>query len=104
MTPDRAMHINAEILNEDHRSELVLQQLSHHLLKFHEILDACQQKQRLLRLQSFELQLHTYCWDEILPTHFNAVAKEGVLWVKWSEFKSGVKSDFYHDFFTDYGT
>ncbi|KAF2451748.1 hypothetical protein P171DRAFT_426216 [Karstenula rhodostoma CBS 690.94] len=102
MTPDRTMHIKAEILNEHDDSRFALKRLSDHLLKFHEILDACQQNRKLPRLQSFELQLHTYCWDEILPTHVKAIANDGVLWVNWSDFKSGFVSDFYHDFFTDY--
>jgi hypothetical protein len=102
MTPDRTMHIGAELLNENDHSAFALKRLSHHLLKFHEILDACQHQQKLPRLKSFAMQLHTYCWDEVLLAPVEAIADDGVLWVNWSDFKSGFVSGYYHDFFTDY--
>ncbi|KAJ4286474.1 hypothetical protein N0V90_013174 [Kalmusia sp. IMI 367209] len=97
MKPDRTVHVKEKLFNEDDDSEFGLEELSYQLLKFHEILDACKQKQKLLHLRSFELQLHTYCWDEILLTRVRATVKDGALWVNWSDFQSG----FNHDFFTD---
>jgi len=69
-----------------------LNHVSQHLLKFREIIDASPQK--LPRLQSIELELHTYCWDDVLSTRIKATNKNGVLWVNWGD----VQLEFYHRF------
>ncbi|KAF2691410.1 hypothetical protein K458DRAFT_381268 [Lentithecium fluviatile CBS 122367] len=88
MTPERALHVKEELLYED---EYEMRQLSWHRLKFYEILDASTKK--LPRLQSIELELHTYCWDEVLLTRIKATNKDGVLWVNWSDVHFGFNHD-----------
>jgi hypothetical protein len=66
--------------------------VAQHLLKFREIVDASTQK--LPRLQSIELELHTYLWDDVLLTRIKATNKNGVLSVDWSD----VQHEFLHRF------
>jgi hypothetical protein len=80
MTTERALHVKEEFCYEN---EYGMRQLSWHLLKFHEILDASTKK--LPRLQSIELELHTYCWDEVLLTRIKVTNRDGVLWINWSD-------------------
>ena len=89
MTPERALHVQKELF---YKNEYNMRRLSWHLLKFHEILDASTNK--LPRLQSIELEQHTYCWDEVLLTHIKATNKDGVLWVDWGD----VQLEFHHRF------
>ena len=69
-----------------------LNRVAQHLLKFREVFNASPQK--LPRLQSLELELHTYSWDDVLLTHVKATNKNNVLWVDWSDVQLG----FYHRF------
>jgi hypothetical protein len=89
MTPERAMYVKEEFF---YKNEYDKRRLSWHLLKFHEILDAATKK--LPSLQSIELELHTYCWDEVLLTPIKATNKDGVLWVNWSDVNIGFDHDF----------
>ena len=69
-----------------------LNHVAQHLLKFREIIDASTQK--LPRLQSIELDLHTCSWGYMLLTRIKAINKNGVLWVDWCDVQLG----FYHRF------
>ncbi|KAF2451203.1 hypothetical protein P171DRAFT_886 [Karstenula rhodostoma CBS 690.94] len=86
MTPDRTVHVREEL---GHTNEANLMQLVYHLLKFHEILDAA--KERLPRLRSLEIKMHTYARDRSIrddvyfPTSIKATVKEGGLWVHWDD-------------------
>lgn len=55
--------------------------VAHHLLKFFEILDACNQKKKLLQLREIELKIYTYSRRGVFTTSFEAVIKDGSLWV-----------------------
>lgn len=66
-----------------------LWEISHHLLKFHEIIDVCRQEQKLLRLKEIELKLHTYCWGEDFVTRIKADIKAGGLWVRFDDVQIG---------------
>lgn len=90
------MNVSEELFDED-GAETELEELSHHLLKFYEILEACKQKRKCPHLRSIELELHTYNWDIVVITHVRALIKEGALEVVWSDFQGG----FAHDFFLD---
>lgn len=90
MTPERTTYRTDEFMDPTKGYEL--DHVAQHLLKFHEILDASTHK--LPRLQSIELDLRTYCWDDVLWTRIKALNKNGVLWVDWID----VQIEFYHPF------
>jgi hypothetical protein len=90
MPNNRAMHAKRGFARADRHD---LQNLSWHLLKFHEILDACTMK--LPRLQTFELQQHTYREDELLLARIKATNKDGILWVIRSDVHFETTHSFY---------
>jgi hypothetical protein len=69
-----------------------LNYVGQHLLKFREIVDDCTQK--LPRLQSIELELHTYCWGDMKFARIKATNKNGVLSVNWGD----VDLQYHHKF------
>ena len=89
MTPERALHVEEDFYHENWHG---MRQLFWHLLKFHEILDASTKK--LPWLQSIELELHTYSWDDVLLTRIKATNKDGVLWVNWRDVHIGIEHNF----------
>ena len=70
-----------------YENEFDIQQVFQHLLKFVEILDASLEKLPLL--QRIELELRTYCWDDVLLTRVKASRMNRALLVKWSDVKIG---------------
>ncbi|KAF2714311.1 hypothetical protein K504DRAFT_486258 [Pleomassaria siparia CBS 279.74] len=89
MTPDRKLHVSEKLWVGN---EYDMEDMARYLLKLFEILDVA--KERLPGLQSIDMKLHTYCWDDILSTRIRAVHKDGVLWVDWSDVAIG----FHHRF------
>lgn len=87
MTPERTAYRTDHDLDD-----FKVAHVTQHMLKIYEIFDASEKQ--LPRLQSIELNLHTYCWDDVLPTTFKATNRSGVLWVDWE----GVQCEFYHRF------
>lgn len=69
-----------------------LDYVTQHLLKISEIVDAS--AQRLPRLRCVELEMHTSCWHDIIPTRIKATIEKGVIWVDWDD----VKVDLCHRF------
>ncbi|KAF2712259.1 hypothetical protein K504DRAFT_464342 [Pleomassaria siparia CBS 279.74] len=90
MTPEWTAYRTNEFLDQTTNYEL--RQVAQYLLKFREIFDASTEK--LPRLQSIELELHTYCWDDVLLTHIKATNKNGVLWADSGD----VQIEFNHRF------
>ncbi|KAJ4297666.1 hypothetical protein N0V90_005560 [Kalmusia sp. IMI 367209] len=85
MTPDRKAHVKRKICS--YKNEDNLKQLAYHLQKFHDILDAAEQK--LPRLQIIMLELDTYVWGKPFQTRIHSISQDGVLWVDWRDVKIG---------------
>lgn len=64
--------------------------IAHHLLKVFEVFDASMRQ--LLQVESFELLLQTFHWDDVFLTNFTAVKRENGLWVDWT----GVQCEIIH--------
>jgi hypothetical protein len=89
MTSERTMYTTDRFL-DPYRFDLT--RICWHLLKFREIVDASTQK--LPRLQSIEVELHTYSWDMVLLTRIKATNEGGVLWVNWNDVQIGFNHPF----------
>jgi hypothetical protein len=85
MTPKRIAHVTPQSIGQvptaqDLREKYISRQTAYHLLKFLELLDASTQK--LPRLHSIDLELHTYDWADLFLTRIKATNMDGALWVK----------------------
>ncbi|KAH7138192.1 hypothetical protein B0J11DRAFT_563215 [Dendryphion nanum] len=69
-----------------------LRQLTYHLQKCHEIMDAA--KHKLLRLQRIELDMSSVSWNNYTRTCFQAIKKGSVLWVNWRDYQFGSNHSF----------
>lgn len=66
--------------------------IAEHLLEIYGVNDASAHK--LPWLQSIKLELHIYCWEEVLLTRFKLTKKKDRLWVDWHD----AKCEFHHRF------
>jgi hypothetical protein len=69
-----------------------LRYIAEHLTKFREIVDVS--TERLPRLQSIALELHSYSSDDMFVTRIQAINKAGVLRVDWDDAEIGLHHRF----------
>ncbi|KAJ4299159.1 hypothetical protein N0V90_004403 [Kalmusia sp. IMI 367209] len=90
MTPERTAYRTVRVLDPSGFDD---RYVTHHLLKFHEIIDASTHE--LPRLENIEVELYTYNMAWVIPTRIKATKQDdSALWVDWSD----VEARFHHRF------